>query len=62
MSNIRIHNKLPQTVTLSVIGENGEVQELRLAGNTQSEVLAESQLTDHVRNLAAAGHVKLRPA
>jgi len=60
MSDVRIHNKLPQAVSLSVKDGNG-LREITLQPNEQSEPIDKEALTEQALNLASNGHIKLRP-
>lgn len=60
MANVVISNKLPQTVTLTVLDASGSPVELRLDANKNSDPLPKERLTAHVHQLAERGHVRIR--
>lgn len=60
--NVRIANKLPQTVRASVRDANGVSVEVVLLPNGVSDAVEESKITAHTKSLVRAGHVRLRPA
>jgi hypothetical protein len=62
MSNVRIANKLAQSVRVSVTGGDGKAVDIQLQPNGVSDPVNESKLTQHTRSMVAAGHLRLRPA
>ena len=61
MSQVRIANKLSQTVSVSLTGPSGAVEELKIAAKATSEPVDEGTLTDHTLGLVRLGHLRLRP-
>jgi hypothetical protein len=60
MANVVISNKLPQTVSITVLDAQGTPTELRLDANKSSEPMPQERLTPHVHQLAERGHVRVR--
>lgn len=57
---VRLANKLPQSVTVSVRGADGKLSALNLPPFATSEPMDEDALDTHARQLVAAGHLKVR--
>ncbi len=61
MSNVVLSNKLPQVLTITVLDAGGAPVELKLQPNGTSDPIDRARLTPHVDQLAAAGHIRVRP-
>lgn len=57
---VRVENKLRQVLSLSVINDDGQAEELKLAPLATSDPLREDRLTAQVRRLADSGQVRIR--
>lgn len=57
---VRIENKLRQSLSLSIVNDDGQAAELKLGPLATSAPLREDRLTDQVRRFAAAGKVRIR--
>lgn len=58
---VKIVNPLPQLVSASVVGADGSLVEIKLAGRAESEPVDESTVSEHTRQLVAQRRLKLRP-
>ncbi len=59
---VKLANKLPQTVAVSMLDAEGKLVEVRIDPHCESAALDDDKLTPHARQLVAAGRLKLRPA
>lgn len=57
---VQVENKLRQALSLSVINDDGQAEELKLAPLAISAPLREDRLTDQIRRLADDGKVRIR--
>ncbi len=57
---IRLANKLAQSVSFAVRGDKGELVEMRLEPFATSDVLDDSLLDVHAKQLIESGHLKTR--
>lgn len=60
MANVVIANKLPQSLTLTVLDAQGTPVELRLDANKTSDPLPQERLTPYTTQLAERGHIRVR--
>jgi uncharacterized protein YccT (UPF0319 family) len=62
MSNVVIANKLPQTVSVTVLDDKGSPIELKLDAFQTSAAMPKERLTPHANQMAANGHIRVRSA
>lgn len=57
---VLVESKMRQTLTLSVLNDDGIAVELKLAPLATSTPIREDCLTDQIRRFAASGQVRIR--
>lgn len=62
MTQVKIANMLPQVVTAGVVGPDGVVVAVQIAGRGESAPVDQSSLTEHTLELVRLGRLRLRAA
>ena len=57
-----IANKMPQTVTVSILNEDGHAVARRIGPHATLGPIEDGQITSHVRRLVEQNHLRLRRA
>ncbi len=61
MSDVVLHNKLPQAIAVTILDDTGAPIELRLGAHKKSASIPVERIHAHAYEMASRGHIRIRP-